>query len=271
MEDIMRAQTIAFSILLLTFFITTTAFARVDIIPRMVVIENRERSGEITILNLSDKEETYSLKTLNYKQDTAGVYKTLEEPLSPLFDPTEVLRMSPRTFTLPPMGKQKVRLSFRRPADLPDGEYRFHILAIADKKNQTAQKADKKVSIGVGINLGISIPIIVRQGDLSAAGKLENIVLKTPSETKSKKPEVTFKAVRSGTASTLGRIDVAWRPQGGEWDNIGFITNFNLFDEINERYGSIALEKMPLGTGELRLSYTDTDNGTLYDEIVLQK
>lgn len=267
----MRSNVIAFFILLLTFFVTSTAFARVDIIPRMVVIENRERSGEITVLNLSDKEETYTLKTINYKQDTVGAYTTLEEPLSPLFNPIEVLRMSPKTFTLPPMGKQKVRLSLRRPADLPDGEYRFHLLAIAEKQPQKADTESGKVSVGLGINLGISIPVIVRQGELSASGKLEDILLKTPSETKSKKPEVTFKAIRSGTASTLGRIDVAWRPQGGDWKNIGFVTNFNLFDEINERTGTITLDEMPIGKGELRLSYTDTDNGTLYDEIVLQK
>jgi P pilus assembly chaperone PapD len=245
------------------------ANARVDILPHMVVIEGRERSSEVTIINLSNKVNSYDLGILNYRQDENGVYTTLDTPLSPLFDPKDIVRMSPKEFTLIGLAKQKVRISLRKPADLPDGEYRFHILARGSEVNPT-DDTDNGAQVSVKINVGVAIPVIVRHGNVSATGKLTDFKLVGSSKSESGKPEFEFLATREGNASTLGRVEAFWSPSGNEneYESIGFVTNFNLFTEINQRKGSIALSQLP-ASGKLKIVYSDTDSKEIYDEIII--
>jgi len=255
-----------FAALCFTFFMSFQAYARVDIVPHLVIIENRERAGEIIVLNLAEEIGDFHLSVINYKQNENGVYEILDEPLSPLFDPKDVLRMSPKNFQLASLGRQKVRISIRKPADLPDGEYRFHIVAMSpDRKH--AKESGENASVAMSINLGVAIPVIVRQGDLSVKGSVKDFELVDASQTESRKPELKFTALREGEASTLGRIDVAWAPDGKTFEDIGFITNFKLFTEIDKRHGSIPLEKLPRG-GTVRVLYTDVRTKEVYDEVV---
>lgn len=240
--------------------------ARVDILPHIVVINDRERAGEIIILNFAETINEYDLQVINYRQDENGIYEILDGPLSPLFDPKEILRISPKKFRLDERGRQKVRLSLRKPSDLPAGEYRFHIVATGYEPDDI-KLADGDVGVAVQINLGVAIPVIVRHGDVSATGSVKDFELVGSSQTQSRKPELKFTAERKGNASTLGRVDVAWAPDGQTYEDIGFITNFNLFTEIDKRYGSIPLEKMPRG-GSVRVLYTDTETKEVYDEVI---
>jgi len=246
--------------------ISTQTFARVDILPHLVVIEGRERSGEIIVLNFADQINEFDLQVINYRQNENGVYAILDGPLSPLFDPKEILRMSPKKFRLDELGRQKVRLSLRKPSDLPDGEYRFHIVATGYEPDESI-KETKNASVSMKINVGVAIPVIIRHGDVSATGKIQDFEIVGSSKTESGKPELKFTALREGNASTLGRVDVAWSPDGQNYEDIGFITNFNLFTEINKRYGAVPLEKIPRG-GSIRVLYTDTETKEVYDEVV---
>ena len=245
------------------------AYARVDILPHLVVIEGRERSSEVTIINLSDTVNTYDLGILNYRQNEEGVYTTLSEPLSPAFDPKDIVRMSPREFKLIGLAKQKVRISLRKPADLPDGEYRFHILARGHEVNPK-DEVPEGAAVAIKVNVGVAVPVIVRHGDVSGSGSLHNFKLVGSSKTESGKPELTFLAKRDGNASTLGRVEVFWSKNGDDrqYKSIGFITNFNLFTEINQRKGSVALSELPQ-SGQLKIVYSDTVSKKIYDEIVI--
>ena len=256
-------------LILLAFIYIPEAHARVDMVPHIVIFEPRERSSEITILNLSDETREFRLKIINYKQTPPrGSYQILEGPLDPAFDPDQVVRFSPRTFTLAPKGLQKVRLSLRKPGDLPDGEYRFHLLATSYATEEESRPSNDNVSIVMAMNVGIAIPVIVRHGNVSSTGQLSDFDLRPGSQTQSKKPELHFLASRSGNSSTVGRISVAWAQDGRNFEEIGFIRNFNVFTELQEREGRVVLDKFPT-SGVMKVTYfEDTQNKTLYDEIV---
>ena len=151
------------------------AHARVDILPHLLVIEPRERASEVNVLNLSETLNKYDLKIIHYKQDENGIYTTLEEPLSPLFDPEKIVRMSPKEFTLEGMGRQKVRIALRKPSDLPEGEYRFHLVS-RGYEVEPEETSNGDVAVAVKINLGVAIPVIVRHGDLSATWSVTKIL-----------------------------------------------------------------------------------------------
>ncbi len=249
----------------------TSAQARVDILPHILVIEGRERTTELTILNLSEELNRYGLKVIHYRQNEDGTYKILEAPLDPLFDPEQIARISPKEFTLEGGGRQKIRIAMRKPSDLPEKEYRFHLVATGyEIDDPKAPPPPGDISVSMKINVGVAIPVIIRHGDLSATGKLKDFNLKAASQTESGKPELAFTATREGNSSTLGRVEVAWAPDGQNYKDIGFITNFNLFTEITERYGAVPLDVFPSG-GSIRILYTDTESKEIYDEIILDR
>jgi hypothetical protein len=252
--------------LFLTLVFTSQSMARVDIVPQLVVIESRERAGEIIVVNTTQELGDYELSIIHYRQDENGTYEILEEPLSPLFDPQEIVRMSPQEFQLSSLNRQKVRLALRKPADLPDGEYRFHLVAKGYRAQEVNEPEDN-IGVSMTINLAIAIPVVVRHGEVSATGTIGDFELVGSSQSNTGKPELKFTAFREGNKSTLGRIDVSWAPDGQNFENIGFLNHFNVFTEIDKRFGAVPLNKMPRG-GTIRVLYTDTQTKEVYDEVV---
>ena len=119
----------------------------------------------------------------------------------------EMILFAPRKVTLPPNQPQAVRLSARAPEGLPDGEYRVHMLfrAIPDARPQVAEP--KKVE-GVAFQLrpiyGITIPVIVRLGNLEATAALSNVRKITDNG----KPAIALDINRTGDRSTFGEVRV---------------------------------------------------------------
>lgn len=259
------------NILFFTFallLITTPSQARIDIVPQKIVIENRERNGELTILNLYDVRGTFRVELMSFMQNEDGVYSELATPLSKDFDPQEIVRFSPRQFTLEPQGRQKVRISLRKPADLPDGEYRFHIKAIRLVQEDETRENDKK-SIAVKANIGVTIPVIVRHGQTNSRASLHDVSLVPASKTDSQKTELHLNIQREGNASTIGMLEVLWEDKSGQVKRIGRITNMNIFTDITNRNVKVPLYEMPSGSGKLHVRYVDTVNkGKIFDEIV---
>lgn len=246
------------------------AGGRIDITPRRIVIEPRDRNGELTLLNMGDEEGTYRISILNYRQNENGVYTTLEGPLNPAFDPEQVLRLSPRQFTLPLQGRQKVRFSIRKPADLPDGEYRFHLLAtrMSDFGPPSPVGSGEK-SVSMAANISTAIPVIVRHGQTQVSATISDLAYIAANA--EGKPEAKLTINRDGNISTLGTIKAYWTPAGGETQQVGIITNMNVFTDIAKRFVAIPLEKTLEGSGTLHIVYTTDKTQEIYAEATLQR
>lgn len=246
------------------------AGGRVDITPRRVILSTRERAGEFTLLNRGTENSTIRVSIINYKQDENGVYETLDGPLNPAFDPEEVLRLSPRQFTLPVEGRQKVRFSIRKPADLPAGEYRFHLVAkrLAEF-GPAAPTGEGEKSITMVPNIGAAIPVIIRHGETSTSVAITDARY-TPSNPQ-QKPELSFTLNRTGNASAIGTAKVLWIPQSGSGEEIGIMTNLNVFTEIDRRFVKVNLKRAPTEPGQFRIVYLNDETKTPYAEISLQK
>jgi P pilus assembly chaperone PapD len=118
-----------------------------------------------------------------------------------------MISYAPRRVTLPPNQPQSIRIGIRAPQALPDGEYRAHMLfrAIPDSKPAVASSGPKEgVSIALTPIYGVTIPIIVRQGNLSAKAAISDARIQTGGD----RDTFSFALARSGTRSTYGRIRV---------------------------------------------------------------
>ena len=249
----------------------TIAEARIDIVPQKVIIDSRERSGEFTVLNLFNQKGNFRIELLNYSQNENGVYKKLKVPLDPAFDPKTNIRFSPRQFNLDAGSKQKVRLSVKRPAALPDGEYRFHVKATRFADSDHQENSDEP-SIKVNMNMGIVIPVVIRHGKVISDAKMKDVILVGPEQTQKQRPELHLNLLREGNASAIGRLEVFWQKDGKKETQIGLISNANVFTEISQRKFKIPLKEMPVGKGKVIVRYSDEiKKGTVIDEVVLQR
>lgn len=255
---------------------TTIAEARIDILPRMVVVDSRNKSGELTILNMSDEATAYRIELLSMRQDTEGVYTELEAPLSPFFDPEDHVRFSPRQFTLPPNGRQKIRVSIRRPKDLPEGDYRFHVRATEvplERKpsyDYAEQEDIKGQHLSIAVNIAVAIPVVVRSGKAEISGEMKNFTLLSESETDNGRPQILFETHRQGNVSLLGKFSLFWTPEGGKKERIGYISNLNIFSEVDHRKTKLNLSKMPTGNGKLVAELKDVVTGKVLHEATLK-
>ena len=126
----------------------------------------------------------------------------------------EMVRYAPRRITLLPGQPQAVRLSARPAPDLPDGEYRVHMSFRAIPAALSPEEAQKQAAAG-GLTIrltpvyGITIPVIVRKGQLQATATLANPHL----ESVQSRPTLMLDLHRSGTRSVFGELLV--RPAGG--------------------------------------------------------
>ena len=253
------------------FAFSPLAQARVDILPRIVVIEPRDRNGEVTVLNLFGKPGLYRVRVIHFEQDENGKYTKLNEPLSPDFDPERLVRISPKQFEVDTAGRQKVRIAARRSSVLPDGEYRFHIVATRyDTFEQAEAAQEQDVRVQVNMNLGVSIPVIVRHGNVSVDATFQNIAYIPPQsvETVGAAAEITTVVSRTGNASALGTLRAFLIDDNGREEPIGSMANFNVFTEIDQRNVRLPLKVDPKGKGKVRIVFEGLD-GRVYDEQII--
>lgn len=250
-------------------FAIIPAQARIDIVPQKIIFDSRDRNAELTVLNLLDIGGLFRIELISFRQDENGIYQKLEQPLDLNFNPKDIVRISPRQFSIEPGGYQKVRLSLRKPSDLPAGEYRFHVKAIRLAQEDERRSGDPN-GVSVIANIGVTIPAIVRHGEVFSDATLENVQIISPRNTKSGKPEMQLMIERTGNASTIGALEVFWREGAGQVEQIGRIKNMNIFTDIDRRNVTIPLIKMPEGPGIVQVRYSDgIKKGHVFDEIDL--
>lgn len=189
----------------------TPALAQGDLLvaPTRIVLDGR-RSAEVVLNNIGSTTATYRI-TLEIKRMTPdGRLETVApEALNDAERAMqEMLVFSPRRVTLPPNQPQVIRISARLPEGLADGEYRGHLLfrAIPDARPATGGGVEVATG-GVAISLvpiyGVTIPVIVRRGQLSATAALAlpRIVEDVPG-----RPVFQLDISRSGNRSLYGEI-----------------------------------------------------------------
>ncbi|UCE92388.1 MAG: hypothetical protein JSV90_04455, partial [Methanobacteriota archaeon] len=183
--------------------------------PTRIVLGPRERAAKLTLVNLSNKTLTYRISLVNRRMTEDGDLQEIppDEPVP--FAAVRLLRYSPRRITLAPDESQKIRLMVRRPADLPEGEYRSHLLIQTEPRavaagglNGRNDTSEPQVTIGVKTRSALTLPVIVRHGDTSVSLAMEDIALVGP-EREGESPKIRFLLQREGNQSSKGDVTVS--------------------------------------------------------------
>ena len=238
--------------------------------PTRLVFEGRKRSAELNLSNIGQARATFRVSLARMDMDEVGAFK--ERPIDPGTENLQTLfRFSPREVTLEPQESQTVRIQVRKPAELPAGEYRLHMIfrAVPPAPAQAPVQAEapKGLSIKLTPIYGIAIPLIVRHGETTAKVSITDPVLGPAGRF------LRFRLDRSGNQSVYGDLKATLLPPTGSSEVLAEATGLAVYTPNASRTVTLALPPArPLPPGSrIRITYSlpTEERGTLLAETFL--
>lgn len=223
------------------------------------LILNGGRGTEVILNNIGDDTATYRISVEIKRMKPDGTFEDVAQPDPREITARDMIVYAPRRVVLPPRQPQTIRIAARAPAGLADGEYRVHLLFRAVPPAQPAVKtpADFK---GIGFALtpvyGVTIPVIVRLGNLSATAGIANVGKKMVDG----RPAVTMELSRSGSRSTFGEVRVL---KAGLKEPLAIQRGVAVYTEVDKRAVTVPVsaELAAQASGLVKVQYLETVDG----------
>ncbi len=228
------------------------------IAPTRLVLDGRG-GGEVILSNIGSREATYRVSLELRRMTPEGELVPVEQAAATIGEQAalEMVRYAPRRVTLPPDQPQAIRISARPGAELPDGEYRVHMSFAALPQVQAISPSSEALpETGFAINLvpiyGITMPVIIRKGELEVTAGLANPRIDQAPEGPAFRIDIT----RSGSASLYG--DLLVYRQGT--DEPAFVARgIGVYPEIDSRHSTFSLlpEQAEAMRGPVRVEFRE--------------
>lgn len=235
----------------------------INISPKRVVFSGSTNNSVVYIFNRGDEPVTYRVELVDRLMLPNGEIRAKDELINAGTEPDLIknfksaegmVQYTPRRVTLQPGQSQTIRLRLLRPASLADGEYRTTLTVSALPPENIGITADQafaedrgELSIRAIAQFEISIPLIVRQGQLAAGVRIENA--------RASGQKLELELARSGSRSVYGDIEVRENSEGGEI--VGLVRGVGVYGEIDRRSLEIPLNRAVRPGETLHLSYRE--------------
>lgn len=258
-----RAALRAVCSVVFSFFLVGSAAADLLVYPTRLVLEGNNRSAQLDMHNNGTESATYRITVVNRRMTETGGFVEADKPQPGDLFADEMIRFSPRQVVLAPGATQTVRISVRKPENLPDGEYRSHVHfeRLPDATGAANIEAITKpgeLGVQLRVLVGVTIPLIVRHGTTSAKVSLSGVELVRGST--ERPPTVAFVLNRDGNRSVYGDLGATFTPQGGNEQQVGKAAGLAVYTPNPLRRGRLELHLPPglvLARGTLRLTYRE--------------
>ena len=244
-------------------FAPTSAGAGVGdllVAPTRLVLDGR-KGAEVILNNIGDEPATYRVSVEFRRMTEKGELVDVTTPSATDKAAEDMIVYAPRKVTLAPHDPQAIRIVARPPQGLADGEYRVHMLfrAIPPAKPVVASTAEKPKGVQFELTpiYGVTIPVIIRLGNLEAAAGIANVQL----ERRDNGPAIGLDLTRTGTRSVYGEVRVL---KPGVKDPVALMKGIAVYTEVPRRHVSIPLADAYKNlTGPVTVEYIETfDDGT---------
>ena len=221
--------------------------------PTRIILDGR-RGTEIILNNIGDDVATYRVSVELRRMKPDGSLEIVTAPNARETAAEAMILYAPRKVTLPPNQPQSIRVNARAPQGLADGEYRVHLLfrAIPDPRPVTAPAPTQGVSFRLTPVYGVTIPVIVRLGNLSAKAGIANVHKVVDGG----KPAIALDLSRAGDRSTFGELRVT---KAGVADPIAVAGGIAVYTEIGQRRVTIPVDARfaALASGPVTVEYIE--------------
>ena len=224
--------------------------------PTRIVLDGR-KGAEIILNNIGEDTAVYRVSIEFRRMTEDGGLVDVNEPTAEDKTAADMIVYAPRRVTLAPHQPQAIRIAARPSQGLPDGEYRVHLLFRAVPPPTPVAPATGEAPKGLRFQLtpvyGVTIPVIVRLGNLQATAGIANVHL----DTRNGRPAVALDLSRSGQRSTFGEIRVL-RP--GVKAPIALQKAVAVYREIGVRHVSVPIDEAYKGavSGPVTVQYVET-------------
>jgi P pilus assembly chaperone PapD len=229
--------------------------------PTRIVLDGR-KGTEIILNNIGDEPAVYRVSVEFRRMTEAGDLVDVTTPTATDKQAEDMIVYAPRKVTLAPHEPQAIRIAARPGQGIPDGEYRVHMLfrAIppATPVVQAAADQPKGVQFKLTPIYGVTIPVIVRLGNLQATAGIADVRL----EKKGDREAVGLELTRAGTRSTYGEVRVL---KAGVKDPIAIQKGIAVYTEIGKRHVSVPIldTYKASAAGPVTVEYVETyDDGS---------
>lgn len=223
--------------------------------PHRIILTNG-RGTEIILSNIGDETATYRISVEVKRMRADGMFEDVTTPNEREALARDMIVYAPRRVVLPPRQPQTIRITARAPAGMPDGEYRVHLSfrAIPPAQPPVKTPADFK---GIGFALtpvyGVTIPVIVRFGNLAAKAGIANVGKVMVQG----QPAVALELTRAGSRSTFGEVRVL---KAGLKEPLAIQRGVAVYTEIDKRSVTIPVsaDLAAQASGPVTVQYLET-------------
>lgn len=252
---------LSFIIISLSFFSKTLAQGNLLVTPKRVVFEGLKRSEELNLANVGSDSATYMISFIQIRMKEDGSVETITEPDSAQNFADKYLRVFPRRVTLAPNEAQTVKVQVTKTNELSPGEYRSHLYfrAVPNEKPLGEKELVKDSSISVKLIpiFGISLPIIIRQGESNAKLSFSDVSFKVAPDST---PVLNVSFNRTGNMSLYGDIIVNYISSNGKTTQVGTVKGLAVYTPNTVRHFRLPLEQksgINYHSGKLHIIYSD--------------
>ena len=228
--------------------------------PVRIIFEGNKQKEEISLVNIGNDTATFSVSFLQYNMTEEGTFVLIDKPEKGQMFADSFLRVFPRQVILAPREAQLVRLQFRRKPDMAPGEYRSHLYFRAEKDTEPLSldvaKDSKQMSVQITPVFGISIPVIIRTGEVNVVSELSGMKIERLQDSIS---NLNLIINRTGNVSVYGDIFVEYVPIKGKSVEIGLARGVAVYTSVDKRNFSVRLNNIKgvdLNSGKLRVRFT---------------
>jgi len=244
---------------LLSSTLTVIADPLLQVLPTRIVMA-QERSSTVSLVNRGDNAGEYRILLRNIRADDNGTFKAVEEAQEGDQFADKMIRYSPRRITLDARSKQDVRLVVRKPRDLADGEYRSHMVfrKLPKQDNVLEDNDSDELSFSFQPIVEVTIPVIIRHGNLSATSELSDLKLTTKKEAGEDVQAIQVTINRDGNRSLYGDLTVWWKKPNGKETKVAFAKGLSVYVPNQKRISTIPVSfKGTIAGGSLRAEYVE--------------
>jgi len=261
----MKRILFTFLIIQLVFSFQIMAQGDLMVTPSRVVFEGNKQKGQLNLLNMGQDTATYTISFVQRSMKEDGSFVTIEQPDSGQMFSDPYLRIFPRQVTLAPREPQVILVQYRRKADMKAGEYRSHLYFRSEQNYNPlgmgkSNKDKKLLNVQLIPIFGVSIPIIIRVGDVNVSVTLSNLEL-MPLHGNTQNMKLTIN--RTGNISTYGDITVQYVPARGKPVLVGTVAGVGVYTNLSKRIMVIKLDTSAtkkFTTGKFNVQYTAKGN-----------
>jgi P pilus assembly chaperone PapD len=196
------------------------ARANLQVYPTRLTLDDKARVSQLTLTHTGKDTTTYEIVPVFYEQDAKGRMKGVEgaPAKSALRSAAELLRYSPRVFTLKTGQTQTLKVRAQPKPGLDDGIYRIHlrIQPAPDAVKATAPvkapaEGEKKGAANLQLTalLAVAVPVYFSHGKIERTVDISEIELSPDGK------KVGFTLKQSGNGFVFGDLRVSLQPPEG--------------------------------------------------------